>query len=238
MADEDFDIESLAAYLHLSANEVSRLVERGKVPGRKVAGQWRFSGPEIHAWLEARIGLSDDDELAQLENVLEEKHEGGQTRETAWLTEMLPLEAIAIPLLAKTRGAVISDLVKQAAATGWLWDTEKMADAVRLRESMQSTALDNGVALLHPRRPLGNILGQAFIALGVTSRGIPFGGSRGATTDIFFLICSVDDQGHLRTLARLSRLLGDPVVLEGLRAATTAHDALEVIELAEARLVL
>ena len=79
-------------------------------------------------------------------------------------------------------------MVEVAARTGWLWDPEKVVEAVRQREEMHPTALDNGVALLHPRRPLPGILGQAFVALGVSSQGIPFGGSRSAMTDIFFLI--------------------------------------------------
>ena len=43
MAEDDFGIESLAAYLHVDPAQVLRLAERGKLPGRKVAGQWRFA---------------------------------------------------------------------------------------------------------------------------------------------------------------------------------------------------
>ena len=107
-----------------------------------------------------------------------------------------------------------------AAGTGFLWDPGKMAEAVRAREDMQPTALDSGVALLHPRRPLANILGEPLLALGVTSQGIPFGGSGGMLTDIFFLIGSTSDRGHLRTLARLSRMLADDEVLAQIRAAS------------------
>ena len=71
MAEEDFDVESLAAYLHVEASQVQRLVERGKLPARKVSGSWRFSQAEVHHWLESRIGLSSDDELLQMEGVLE-----------------------------------------------------------------------------------------------------------------------------------------------------------------------
>jgi PTS system nitrogen regulatory IIA component len=97
-----------------------------------------------------------------------------------------------------------------------------MAEAVRAREDMQPTALDNGVALLHPRRPLAGILAQPLLALGRTSQGIPFGNLRGGLTDVFFLICSTDDRGHLRTLARLSRLIADPTLLEAIRQADSA----------------
>ena len=138
---------------------------------------------------------------------------------------MLPLDAIAIPLPARTRGSVITSLVEVTAHTGWLWDTAKMAEAVRAREDMAPTALENGVALLHPRRPLASILDRPFLALGRTARGIPFGALRGTLTDLFFLICSVDDRGHLRTLARLSRLIGDPTLVDALRQSPDAASA-------------
>jgi len=235
MADEDFGIESLAAYLHLDAAQVLRLAERDKLPGRRVGGQWRFSPAEVHHWLEQRIGLSSDDELVQMEGVL--RSAGGTAQEPAIsIAQMLPLEAIAIPLPARTRGSVITSMVDVAARTGWLWDPAKMAEAVRAREDMLPTALENGVALLHPRRPLASILGQAFVALGRTARGIPFGAPRGMLTDLFFLICSLDDQGHLRVLARLSRLIGDPTLLEDLRHAPDAAAAHAAIAQREARL--
>jgi PTS system nitrogen regulatory IIA component len=110
-------------------------------------------------------------------------------------------------------------MAEVAMRTGFLWDPQKMTDAVRDRENLHPTALDIGVALLHPRRPMPGILAEAFLALGRTYQGIPFGGEAGGLTDIFFLICSTDDQGHLRTLARLSRLLSDTEFLTGLRQA-------------------
>ena len=118
------------------------------------------------------------------------------------IAELLQPEAIEVPLDARTRGSVIATMTELAARTHLLWDPAKMAEAVRAREEMHSTALDNGVALLHPRRPMPAILAEAVLALGITPGGIPFG-SDGSLTDIFFLICSTSDHEHLRILARL-----------------------------------
>lgn len=224
MAEEDFTIETLADYLHLDAPQVARLAERGKLPGRRLGGAWRFSRAEIHHWLEERIGLSDEPQLVHMEGALERSAAVGD-EQTLSIAELLPTPAIAIPLSARTRNSVISAMTDLAANTGWLWDPEKMADAVRQREEMHPTALDNGVALLHPRRPLSGTLAQSFLALGITEGGIPFGGSR--LTDVFFLICSDSDQGHLRILARLSRLINSSDFLSELRHTgdpQSAHD--------------
>jgi PTS system nitrogen regulatory IIA component len=110
-----------------------------------------------------------------------------------------------------------------------------MAEAVRTREEMHPTALENGVALLHPRRPMPKILSQPFLALGCTASGIPFGGAA-PLTDVFFLICSMDDRNHLRVLARLSRLLTLPGFLNALHQAEDSMSAHQLIVEAEEKL--
>lgn len=234
MAQQDFNIESLAAYLHLQPDQVSRAAERGTLPGRKIAGQWRFSPADIHHWLEERLGLQAEEHLSHVERVLERSAPTGESPIS--LTEMLPLEAIALPLAARTRRSVIQSMAELAASTGHLWDTEAMAAAVLAREEMQPTALENGVALLHPRRPMANILAEPLLALGITGQGIPFGGAGGMLTDVFFLICSIDDRQHLRTLARLSRVLADATLVERLRYAESATSARELLVQREATL--
>jgi nitrogen PTS system EIIA component len=143
----DFDVPTLACYLHLSRQQVVKLAERGKLPGRKVGGEWRFAKPDIHEWFENRIGLSDESELLEVEAVLERSHaaEAEQQAEIS-ISSLLPLEAIAVPLLARTRNSAIDSMVELAARTGWLWDTSEMAEAVKAREDLHTTALENGVA--------------------------------------------------------------------------------------------
>jgi nitrogen PTS system EIIA component len=231
MPTRDFDVNRLATYLHLTPQQVTRLAERAKLPGRKVSGEWRFARAEVHHWLENRIGLSGEEELVEVENVLQGSAPEAERADIS-IVQLLPIEAISVPLPARTRNSVITSMVEVAANTGMLWDPEKMIEAVRSREEMHPTALENGVALLHARRPLAAILAQPFLALGVTSSPIPFGVGV-PMTDVFFLICSVEDRGHLRMLARLSRLLNVPTFLPGLRAATDASTAWQLIAQSE-----
>jgi PTS system nitrogen regulatory IIA component len=230
----DFDVAGLARYLHLAPQQVVKLAERGKLPGRKVSGEWRFAKPDIHHWFEHRIGLSDEIELLKVETVLQESAPTENEQEVC-IAEMLPREAIAVPLCARTRNSVIDSMVELAAQTGMLWDAKAMAEAVKAREDMHTTALENGVALLHPRRPMAKILSQPLLALGCTSSGIPFGGAA-ALTDIFFLICSMEDRVHLRVLARLSRILASAGFLGALHQAGNAEEARQAIVNAEAKL--
>ena len=229
-----FDIAQLAAYLHLTPSQVEKLAERGDLPGRKVSGEWKFSKVEVHHWLERRIGASDEEGLLRVESVLD-RHITPSEPDAVSVSAMMPLEGIAVPLAARTRNSVIRNMSELAAATGLLWDPEAMTQAVLDREEMHPTALENGVALLHPRRPMTDMLAEPFLALGITGSGIPFGGSRGMT-DVFFLICSTEDRGHLRLLARLSRLIASEDFLPALRAAQSPAAARDVVAEIEAEL--
>jgi nitrogen PTS system EIIA component len=228
MPHRDFDLDSLARYLHVSPAQVQKMAERGTLPGRKVAGQWKFPRGEVHHWLEERIGAADAADLQHVQGLLDRDAES-QEPAVVQISDLLLPEAIAIPLVARTKNSVITAMVDLAASTGQLWDAAEMAEAVRARESLHPTALDNGVALLHPRRPLPQILGQPFLALGRTQQGIPFGSERGQLTDVFFLICSVDDSQHLRTLARLSRLISAVGFLDELRGAPGPREVVAIV---------
>lgn len=214
---EDFDLPALAKFLHLELSKVSRMAERGRIPGRRVGGEWKFSPAEIHHWMEQHIGSSDENELERLEGALQRADTNVECQEYS-ISELLLPEAIAIPLEARTKQSVIRSMTDLASGTGLMWDPERLQDALFQREEMFPTTMDGGIALLHPRRPLANVLAQPFLAFGRTLQPIPFGGDLGGMTDLFFLILSVDDTGHLRTLARLSRLLTQNDFLDELRA--------------------
>lgn len=236
MADGILDVEQLAAYLHVGPQQVIKLAERGDLPGRKVSGNWRFAEAEVHAWLEARIGAGDSEQLQKVQAVVDrwsDSHSGAIR-----LIDLLPTEAIEIPLLARTPKAVVRRMCELAENTGLLWDVPKMTEAVLAREELYPTALDCGVSLLHPRRPQSSILGGPLLALGVLPSGLPFGNRGGHLTDVFFLICSTDDRVHLQVLAKLSRLLNSTQFLDEIHHVGSPGEARQLLERSEQELDL
>ena len=226
---DDLDIPKLAEYLHVTPDQVTRMAVRGKIPARKVGGQWRFSEAEIHHWLEERIGVSEGEELERVQRVLDRAAGDAVDRK---IYEMCTVDTIAVPLNARTRSSVIRSMCELATGSGLMWDAPTMIEAVRSREQMHPTALDCGVALLHPRRPQTSILADSVIALAVCPAAIPFS-DRGQLTDVFFLICSYDDASHLRILAKISRMISDQERLEQLRACSTPGEVWHWLEQTE-----
>ena len=223
MASKDLNVEELAVYLHLTPQQVRRLADRDQLPGRRIGGDWRFSEAEVHTWLESKIGASDPEELEKVQEVVDRW--SAQEPTAVELSDLLRPEAIEIPLAARTRTSVVRRICSVAEQTGLLWDASRMTQAVLDREELHPTALDNGVAMLHPRRPQVSILGEPFLALGLTLQPLPFGNKSGHLTDVFFLIGSTDDRVHLQVLAKLSRLLTMDDFLPSLRICSTPIEA-------------
>jgi PTS system nitrogen regulatory IIA component len=228
MGNDTMDLEELAVYLKRDKREVTKLASRGHLPGRKVSGEWRFAKAEINHWIETQLPDYTEEQLHALET-----RDGPSAGQEPLVTGMLARESIAVPLPASTRASVQKELVRLAEQSWQVYDPEAILEAIRQREEMGSTALESGVALPHPRRPLPTALGEAVLAYGRTASGIPFGAANGGLTDIFFLVCCRDEKTHLRVLARLSRLLLLQGFVDDLRAAETADDTWNVIEAAE-----
>jgi nitrogen PTS system EIIA component len=231
MTEHEMNLAELAKYLHLDVIKIERLLKQEKIPARRVGGEWSFNLQEINRWMEHQIGVADADELEKMEVSLQ-RHASSPNPDAIFRT-MLPEHHIIKPLPAKTKGSVIREICDHAMQLGLVWEAGKMAELIGQREEMHSTALDNGMALLHPRRPQPGLIGEPFLILGVTSQGIPFGGPRGMMTDVFVLIGSREDSGHLQTLARLSRIIQIPEALSAIRDLPTPGeiwDALVKIE--------
>jgi PTS system nitrogen regulatory IIA component len=231
MGNETMTLDQLAAYLQRDQREVTKLASRGYLPGQKVGGQWRFARAEINHWLETQMHAYTEPELARLE-----QGKGGEDSEPL-ISTFLSVDSIGVPLLASTRASVLKEMVRLAEQTYQVYDPDAILEAVRSREGLASTALDNGVAIPHPHRPLAAALGDSVIAYGRSESGVPFGAPRGCLTDMFFLVCCRDDRTHLRVLARLSRLLLRPDFLAELRSAASPSETWETISAAEQDLI-
>jgi PTS system nitrogen regulatory IIA component len=232
MSHESMDLDQLAFYLQRDVREVTKLASRGHLPGRKVGGEWRFARAEINHWIETQISDYTEQQLAALERA-----GSSQEDQEPLIATLLSEATTAVPLVAGTRGSVLRELVSLAENSWQVYDPEAILEAIRQREEMASTALENGVALPHPHRPLAAALGESLIAYGRTASGIPFGEPGGGLTDIYFLVCCRDDRTHLQVLARLTRLLLRPDFVTELRAQETPADTWQLIAATERELL-
>jgi nitrogen PTS system EIIA component len=232
MSHEWYSLDELAQQLGRDRREIEKLVNRGRIPGRKMGGDWQFHPTEITHWLEQEMREYTDRELA----VVEQTHRSIDLNNATPVASLLSPETVQVPLEARTKRSVLETLMEVGGRTWQIWQPALLLQAVQERESVLSTAFDNGVALPHPRNPLPEALGQSVVAFGRTMSGIPFGAPQRGLTDLFFLVLCRDSRSHLQVLARLGRLIQQPGFLESLRMADDSLTAYEVICQADAQL--
>ena len=153
------------------------------------------------------------------------------------LSELLSPATIHLNLKSADRNAVLSELVAripdiadQPAAQSTL------LRALHEREELHSTGIGDGVALPHARNALVGLVDHPIIVFGRHPQGIPYGAIDGMPARLFFLLVAPTVTQHLAVLARISRLLRDPKIRQGLLAASSAENVLAIIRDAESRM--
>src|SRR5438270_11435879 len=128
MGNESMDLEQLATYLQRDVREVSKLANRGYLPGQKVGGQWRFARAEINHWIETQIPAYTDQQLTALE-----RGDSGADDQEPVVSVLLPEVSMAVPLAVSTRASVLKELVALAEQTWQVYNPTAILEAIRQR---------------------------------------------------------------------------------------------------------
>jgi PTS system nitrogen regulatory IIA component len=141
----------------------------------------------------------------------------------------LPVEAIVPELVSVARDDVLAELAANLVSRSPELSTDEVVRILVERELLGSTGIGDGVAIPHGK--LQNVAGKPLLVFGRSSDGVEFNSLDGRRTHLFFLIlASAADVGaHLRILAKISRVMKDPVVRKELIAAGSAGEIHAVI---------
>lgn len=133
------------------------------------------------------------------------------------LGDMLAKGGIFSALEADNKKAALSALAEKAGELVGL-EARTILDAVMQREKLGSTGLGRGIAIPHVK--LKGVQGITTLFARLKSP-VEFESADGEPVDLMFLLIAPDHAGgdHLKALARISRLVREPAVLDRLRAA-------------------
>jgi PTS system nitrogen regulatory IIA component len=221
-------IQDVAKLLGSDVPRVERMAKRGQIPCQKVAGQLRFNRAEITEWLQRTVGGMSHEHLAEVDAGITTQRQTSQ--DAAIIAPLLRAEAVTTGLGSRTKNSTLRELVALAERTGLVLDVQALLEAVIHREEMCSTAIERGVAIPHPRRPLPEAIAEPILVVAKTSQGIAFGAPDGRMTTLFFLTVSPDDRHHLHILARLCRMLREEKFLTQLDAAETPDEMIDLMK--------
>ena len=216
-----FNVDEVAAYLHLTAEDVERRVKDREMPFEKRGERIVFRKSDIDLWASQRILGLPERRLADFHL----RFSRGLRKivpQEAILPDMLARGAIDSAMTAKTRTSVLRQLVALAEKTWQVSDPKELLASLETREQQCSTAVPGGLALPHPSVQQPYLFESSFIVVGRAIQEIHFGAPDGQPTDLFFLICCQDDRFHLHTLARLCLMAMRTDLLAQLRQAPDA----------------
>lgn len=221
-----FTSKQLAEYLQLSPRTVYRMLERNELPGVRVGGQWRFRKSEVDYWLDHRLQRLDTAQLGELSTDTE-----GPVPQS--LSELLEPRNVIFGLSAGEPEPAVRAFVERLSFPEPV-DRELLVQRILEREAMCSTALPEGVALMHTPRIRPRVLATCdFLAVGRLEAPMPFGALDGSPTDILVLVLARSERTHLLLLAKMARLFREPEFVPRLRQASTAAEIVHLIQEAE-----
>lgn len=144
------------------------------------------------------------------------------------ISELLDPAAIAADLKAKEKNGVLSELTDRILQVADNLDREEIIRVLQERERLGSTGIGDGVAIPHGK--LKNI-DRLLISFGRSSEGIDFNSMDGRPAHLFFLLIAPEESVgvHLKTLARISKLLKNPNVRQRLMATSEAGALYQII---------
>lgn len=140
------------------------------------------------------------------------------------LGDYLAPSAVFADLGATTKAEILAEMVASLAAAHPELDPETATRVLMERERLGTTGIGDGIAIPHGKLPG---LQDIVLAIGRSSKGVPFDSLDNEPCRIFFLVLApVDAAGqHLRLLAHISRLLKSQDFRSAFLAASD-HDAL------------
>ena len=233
MSRETLNLSQAAEHVHMPANELKHCAQRGELEAFERGGEWYFEHRALDEWAQRNLLAAGRRTLAERHRVMMDEHR--RAEQPGWgVAGLFSAATIDLAVAAKAKAGILRDMTDLADRGGQVNDSEALFKELAAREDAASTAIGEGVALLHPRFHDPFLFSESFIAYGRAERPVFFGAPDGDGTRHFFLIGSTDHAAHLHILARLAMLAHGTDLVKRLEEAADADAVLAAIGECEA----
>jgi len=137
------------------------------------------------------------------------------------ISDFLHPSAVSADLGASNKAGVLRELVGLILQVHGDLDPNQLVDTLQRREKLQSTGIGEGVAIPHGKT---DAVEDVVACVGRSRAGVDFQSLDGLPTHLFVTLLVPESKHglHLKALARVSRLLKEPQVRQGLMEAPDA----------------
>ena len=148
------------------------------------------------------------------------------------LSDFMRNELVLLDLSSDKKEDAIKELISPIIKKGLTNSKNTLHKAILEREARGSTAIGNGVAIPHAETPS---IKEKIIVFGRSKRGVSFDAIDNKPVNLFFMIISPNRKTcpHLKTLARISRLLKNKAFRDDLMNARSSEDVIKLITMEE-----
>jgi len=226
---EIMTLTELANYLKVAEKTVVRMARDGKIPGTKVASQWRFMRSKVDQWLENRMDPNLTGNLFHLLKV---------APEVVPVSRLVSPDLMTFNMKPGSVQEILEQLTHPLEEHDYIKDNTTYLQKLIDRENLHSTAIAPFVAIPHARSPAEAGLKRSALVVGICPEGTDFNADDHAKTKVFLLISSEDDMVHLRLLAKISKLLSKPKVIDRLIACKNSEQVIALLSEIEWKIAL
>ena len=145
------------------------------------------------------------------------------------LLEALDKNLIRVPLSSADGNGVIEELVSLFSKERNLSPEEenRIADSIKEREALGSTAMENGIAIPHARI---EGLDKSAVVIGISRLPVAFGAADGSGTKVFFLVLAPKDNPseHVQILSSIAKAASSQLFVRMLLSSKTKDDVYQL----------
>lgn len=213
------NLDNAALFLTITPKDLRAMAMAGEIPCCWQGERLMFEQAELDIWLSHQMVLQRND----TKSFTRQTHADTEVI----LADYLTPETVTDALPGKTRTAILKNLVGLAENSGLLYNPDDLFEQIKLREEHASTAMDNGIALVHPAERQEFMFEAPFLCLARAEHPIFFGEINGIPTDLFFLVACEDSNLHVKMLGKICLLCAETPLLSELRQAESPEKMLE-----------
>ena len=174
MSREMLNLRSAAEHVHMDANELRHVAQRGEIDFSEHGGDLWFEHRALDEWAQRNLLASGHREQIRQHNViLEEQRRSNSADWRVW--RLFAPTGIVLGVPGKAKAGILRDMTSIADATGFVYDPDALFKELVAREETASTAVGEGAAFLHPRFHDPYMFQETFVAYGRSERPVFFG---------------------------------------------------------------
>ena len=144
------------------------------------------------------------------------------------ITDFLSVQTVIPVLQSREKNTALQEMANWLASQHRSLDGRRVLEVLLEREKISTTAIGEGVAIPHGKLPgVERVVG----VFARSPEGVDFASLDGEPTHLFFTLIAPEDAAadHLKALARISRLLKDPVFRSRLMQGQTTQEIFNII---------